>query len=381
MIFVDFFEEVQQHFNNALPFVVYRKPNTLQVKAMLQKDEKLNIINDYTENGFVFSPFNAEEDAVIIPFETSEIIKSDFVISSTSATLCINSVETSHDDNNSSPNGKIEHIQLVQKGIDVIKSKDLKKVVLSRCEVQELSEENPLDIFKRLLNKYATAFVYCWYHPKVGLWLGATPETLLKVQGNRFSTMALAGTQVYSVKEDVVWQDKEKEEQQIVTDYVIDSLQTLVSSINISETETVKAGNLLHLKTLITGTFNFQFSNFKQLLNNLHPTPAVCGFPKESAKQFILKNENYNREFYAGFLGELNIKESKTRNRNRRNVENNAYASVKTVSNLFVNLRCMQLKNKQALIYVGGGVTNGSIAENEWQETVNKTQTIKAVLD
>jgi isochorismate synthase len=53
---------------------------------------------------------------------------------------------------------------------------------------------------------------------------------------------------------------------------------------------------------------------------------------------------------------------------------------VKTASELFVNLRCMQLKNKQALVYVGGGVTKDSNPELEWEETVNKTQTMMSVL-
>ena len=74
------------------------------------------------------------------------------------------------------------------------------------------------------------------------------------------------------------------------------------------------------------------------------------------------------------------MKQTRSRNTNRRNVENNAYASVKSVSNLYVNLRCMQFKDDEALIYVGGGITKDSIAENEWEETQKKTQTMKSVL-
>ena len=104
------------------------------------------------------------------------------------------------------------------------------------------------------------------------------------------------------------------------------------------------------------------------------------GFPKAEAKDFILKHENYNREYYTGFLGELNLKQTTTRNTNRRNVENNAYSVIKTQSNFYVNLRCMQLKDKSANIYVGGGITKDSNPEKEWEETVNKTTTINAVL-
>lgn len=112
----------------------------------------------------------------------------------------------------------------------------------------------------------------------------------------------------------------------------------------------------------------------------MHPTPAVCGLPKDISKAFILKNENYNREFYTGFLGELNIKERKSRNVNRHNIENDAYASVKNVSNLYVNLRCMQLVNNHAIVYIGGGITKDSIPEKEWEETVSKSQVIKSIL-
>ena len=95
-----------------------------------------------------------------------------------------------------------------------------------------------------------------------------------------------------------------------------------------------------------------------------HPTPAVCGLPAKKAKNFILENENYNREFYSGFLGEINIPKS-TKNKK---------------SHLFVNLRCMSLENNIARIYVGGGITKDSIPEKEWEETVSKSFTMKSVL-
>ena len=72
--------------------------------------------------------------------------------------------------------------------------------------------------------------------------------------------------------------------------------------------------------------------------------------------------------------------QTKSRNTNRKNVENNAYQSIKTVTNLFVNLRCLQIKNNQALIYVGGGITKDSNPEKEWEETVAKSLTTKSLL-
>ena len=111
-----------------------------------------------------------------------------------------------------------------------------------------------------------------------------------------------------------------------------------------------------------------------------NPTPAVCGLPKDAAKQFILNNENYNREFYTGFLGELNMKTQQKARLGKRNIENRAYTYTKRSTQLYVNLRCMQLKGNKAMVYVGGGITQSSIAEREWEETVSKSLVIKSIL-
>ena len=370
-----FFNQLQNRLINQLPFVAYRKPNETSVSAILQKNDALNYCQDFTNSGFVFSPFENIENAIIFPLNQSEIIefKDEIILD-----------ETEH----SQPNFNLEnreeakqfHINLVENAVKAIKNESFKKVVASRVEESPFNSSETISLFKRLLNNYKTAMVYCWYHPKVGLWLGATPETLLKIEGNRLQTMSLAGTQPYVNTTDVTWQNKEIEEQQFVTDFIVDSLKPLVNSVSTTKRQTVKAGQLLHLQTKISAVFDKANFNFKNVLKALHPTPAVCGLPKAPAKDFILKNENYNREFYTGFLGELNFTQTKSRNTNRKNVENNAYQSIKTVTNLFVNLRCLQIKNNQALIYVGGGITKDSNPEKEWEETVAKSLTIKSLL-
>ena len=191
--------------------------------------------------------------------------------------------------------------------------------------------------------------------------------------------MALAGTQAFKGTMEVFWGHKEKEEQAIVTKAIVENLEASVETLSLSGPMTVKAGNLLHLKTTISG--NLKNAGLALLLNSLHPTPAVCGFPRQVAKEFILQNEGYDRTFYTGYLGELNLQETKTRNTNRKNVENNAYGSVKKVSNLFVSLRCMQMtKEQEAVLYIGGGITKDSNPEAEWQETVQKAKTMKQIL-
>ena len=188
---------------------------------------------------------------------------------------------------------------------------------------------------------------------------------MAKVDATLVKTVSLAGTQVFNENEKVVWREKEKNEQQIVTDYIAETLLKIADKISVSAPYTFIAGKLAHLKSDIQAEVSEQFKT-DFLTNLLHPTPAVCGFPKANAMQFILENEKYDREFYSGFVGEWQ-KDFLTFKPNN--------------SDLFVNLRCAKIENKIAHIYVGCGVTKDSNAANEFLETQNKMQTILKVLN
>ena len=370
MTATDFFGYIEEQLEKDLPFVVYSMPNTFEIKAVLQKDTALYKIENFEESGFVFAPFDVRKDAILIPYSKSRSIMTlDDIPIQDKEGVAFNEI-----------NDKAHHLHLVSKGIDAISEGSFKKVVLSRKEHLELaSKVEAINIFKTLLHNYNSAFVYCWYHPAVGLWLGATPETLLEIDRNRVSTMALAGTQDYEGTLDVIWKAKEREEQQMVADFVVDSLKDQLVDVEVSSVKTVKAGRLLHLRTDISGQLKPDAQSLQKLILKLHPTPAVCGLPKIDAMQFILDNEHYNREFYTGFLGELNREIKISPRAGRRNIENRAYSFNKRATHLFVNLRCMQLRNDEAILYVGGGITKDSEPEKEWVETVNKTKTMKNV--
>ena len=190
--------------------------------------------------------------------------------------------------------------------------------------------------------------------------------------------MALAGTQLYT--DNITWTPKEEEEQQIVTDYIANNIAAKDFSFTVSAPYTIKAGDLAHIRSDFNGRISSTSSagSLQELISLLHPTPAVCGYPTESAKEFILNNEGYDRCFYTGFLGELNS--SSKRKNNRRNTENNAYRFITNSSSLYVNLRCMELYNDCANIYVGGGVTASSDPEKEYIETCNKMNTMKKLI-
>ena len=343
-------DKMLHHHQQNLPFVVYCKPNSDTVLGLFQQNDSLYEIQDFTEKGFVFASFDGSQN-YIIPDNASEQWSEDWI--SNSETIPQNEVDFGND-----ISAQANFQDLVSKGIQAIHTGEFQKVVLSRKESVTMTHFDLVVTFQKLVAQYRSAFVYCFHHPKIGTWLGASPEQLLNANSNSFETMALAGTQKDTGAATVVWQQKEQEEQQFVTDYIVSKLKEVGAEVHVSEAYSVKAGSLWHIKTDISGVFG-QELNLKKAIQLLHPTPAVCGVPKAISKAFIEANENYKRSFYTGFLGELNHN---------------------FASDLFVNLRCMQIENNQAHLYMGCGITKDSIPEKEWKESVNKSMTMKRII-
>lgn len=352
------------------PFVVYRKPESKLVHAIVQKDNSLEYSDDFNASGFIMAPFDGRKKAIL--FSEKNMVR--FRCSLNSDEDISFDVKKDKLNHNFSSNSRIKHLELVKKGVQRIQNGDFIKTVLSRSETVTLDHIDIIKIFKRLMSTYPLAFVYVWYHPEIGLWAGASPETLLKTKGSAFETMSLAGTQKFIDTIDVSWGAKERKEQKIVTEHIVNSLDGL--DLKVSETYTRKAGNLLHLCNDIKGVLP-QEHNLKGLIKKLHPTAAVCGLPREEVLSFIIKEEGYDRSFYTGFLGELNLHEEGDGPLGKS-------MSTSPRSNLFVNLRCMELQeneHSEAVIYVGGGITLESDPQLEWQETVQKSLIMKSVID
>ena len=331
-------------FQKQLPFVLYAKPNETILHGIFQNDETLNVFE--SQSGFVFASFYSETN-VVFPLSNSEVLQEeiDFETEDNSFQL----------ETKSNENAQILFEKLVRNGVSEIENNTFEKVVLSR-KIEVSQQVDFIKSYQNLLKKYPTAYRYLWFHPKVGMWMGATPEQLAKIKDNTFETVALAGTQVFS--ENVIWQEKEIVEQQLVTDYIKSRTENLVEVLQISESYTQKAGNLVHLKSDISGKLKQNVSQL-DVINALHPTSAVCGMPLEKARNFIIENEKYNRKYYSGFLGEFQIQEQ---------------------TNLFVNLRCCDIENDITTIYVGCGITKDSQADKEFIETENKAKTILSIL-
>lgn len=259
------------------------------------------------------------------------------------------------------------YLQLVEETVEEIRRGKLQKVVLSRRKKISLKKWPIMEIFSRIGNLYPDAFVSAISLPgEDSIWVGSSPEILVNQDREGiFKTFSLAGTQValqgVSVGE-VRWGQKEIEEQAYVSRYIIDCFKKirLREYVEIGP-KTVLAGNLWHLKTEYR--VNTGLLNYKQLastmLDLLHPTSAVCGTPKNLAKEWILKKEGYDRKYYTGYLGPINFDSEIA---------------------IFVNLRTVELYAQgdhwEGHFYAGGGITEDSVPRKEWEETELKIQTM-----
>lgn len=341
------------------PFVAYRKPGASEVRLFIQKDAGLYRFTSEKESGFIFAPFSKDEAAVFFPREKCELFTSFFERTDQNKASSEKKVDLKDRVNSEH---RQQYLDLVDRCLAFMKNSGTKKIVLSRKEEVRVEGLLISEILGNLLEKYPAAFVYIWYHPAVGMWAGATPETLFSLENGKFKTMALAGTQRVQGEKELVWGLKEREEQQIVTDYIKTELQGLISRT--ATPKTVRAGQVAHICTELEGTLTKDFG-LLQLVDKLHPTPAVCGMPKETARSFIIEHEGYDRKFYTGFLGEINLSLDRG-------------TSAKT--HLFVNLRCMELFENKAVLFIGGGITGDSDKEKEWEETVAKSATMRSIL-
>jgi isochorismate synthase len=348
---MNLFEKAHHHFNHKLPFVLFNKPNSTKIVGVFQRNNQLFAIHDFKENGFAMVSFDGSQKFMLPLHESDVIVETIF----DSSFYFQNDFPLDND-----KNVKVNFENLVQKAVLAIDASIFQKVVVSRKEMVEIHSDI-ITIFQKLLFQYKAAFDYCFYHPQIGLWMGATPEQFIKIEDTLLKTVALAGTQLY--KPDLIWEHKEREEQQLVTDFIVENIQLFSEQITVSQPQNAQAGNLAHIKTEISAVIDKGL--LYSIIHEMHPTPAVCGLPKIPAMSFIVENEGYNREFYTGFLGELNVDFTTFRTEN---------------SDLFVNLRCMKVEDKQATVFVGCGITKDSNPEKEFLETVNKSITIKSIL-
>lgn len=343
--------------------VLYRLPYAERAWMLKGRTVQLQSCHELNgRQGFVFAPFQTTPEHPILlidPYETSALPLFSFRHSNEAMMRFFKERDCRQTvpDADYATDFACFHDQL-QKGV-------FQKLVLSRSVVEQPERQHSyLDLFRMACSYYPRMFVSVVLTEEGGLWLTATPELLLEGDGHRWRTTALAGTmkldgeQLKGEGEHMEWSDKNRREQRLVASYVSECLTRFTSDVEEEGPRSVRAANLVHLRS----DFTFSLpdgSSLGDLLHELHPTPAVCGLPKREAFDFILRHERTSRRYYSGFQGLLNVD---------------------AATHLYVNLRCMEILEKDFRLYAGGGLLSDSTVEQEWLETEAKLQTMRGLL-
>ena len=367
---------ISSHVDKGESFALWKVPSSQERHLILSNSKLTRILDEPLEEldpGFMIAPFHRNGSSYHIKADSHFILDGNKIshLSPTDNRLLdekefsasiSGKLKIHKNDFKSNSIPKNRFVELVEKSIKAIAENTFDKVVPSRCILMDHLKNDPLQVFDNLCSQHPNAMVSMVSSPETGTWIGASPELLVSIDENQiFKTVSLAGTQL--LKEgmnlrSVAWTQKEIEEQAFVSRYIINCFKQIrLREFTEHGPKTVQAGNLLHLKTEFE--VDMKATNFPQLgsimIKLLHPTSAVCGMPHEEASNFLAKNENYDREYYSGFLGPVNIR---------------------NCSQLYVNLRCMQWTHQGVILYAGAGVTIDSLPEQEWAETELKIQSL-----
>ena len=205
------------------------------------------------------------------------------------------------------------------------------------------------------------AFRCLYYTPKSGCWLIASPELLLSAdkQTMRYETFSLAGTRRHiEGEEDAPWDDKNIDEQEIVTRYINYTLDRGDCPPDSIRSFTKVANRVEHLCTIFGGKLD-SMSQYERLLDMLSPTPALAGFPRETAIAEICRVEQTPRALYGGYV---------------------ALETPEAIQ-AWVAIRCCRFDNGGYTIFTGSGITPHSSAEDEWEETKLKASALLAIIE
>ena len=351
-------QTIDNHIAAGHAFAAWVRPGEHQIHYVLQRQgdprELQTIAALKSVRGFVMAPFQINEAHPIVVLEAEE--QGEWVIpeqgiapdaETQSATV-------------SFPEPEADYAQRFATFTQPLLHDPERKLVLSRKQLLPKQEGfSAGKSFLAAVRRYIRSFVYICHTPQTGTWMGSTPEILLSGEKHHWHTVALAGTQpLREGKVEEQWNLKNQQEQRLVAQYIHNQLQALGIEGEEKGPYPVRAGEVCHLKS----DFFFSLPDPSQiggLLERLHPTPAVCGLPKEWALRFIQSAEGYDRTYYSGFIGWLDPAHH---------------------SDLYVNLRCMQIEKDHFELYAGGGLLGASQLAEEWQETEIKLETMRRLL-
>jgi len=189
---------------------------------------------------------------------------------------------------------------------------------------------------------------------------GATPERLVRREGDAVRTEALAGTVALGHAEELLHSQKEGGEHRFVVSAIDDALRPFCSELERDEAPRLRRlADVLHMETRFRGTLSDR-PHVLRLVDALHPTPAVGGTPTVAALELLRSVEAEARGFYSGPFGVYDSHGDGT---------------------FVVALRSGLIADRQAFVYAGAGIVQGSQADAEYAETELKMRAVLGALE
>lgn len=357
-------EAIDRCLERRLTFVAFRSPGG-PITIWAQHDPELEIVQsamlDKVGRAFVVAPFFSQMGHIHVMRPEVEM-----VYGSALATIDLKRLENCRGGTKARSVGangldKTGYARAVSDAKRAFEEGRLKKVVLARSVEVDFDASRSADLFLEAEAAYPASFICLMHAPPYGTWIGATPERLLIAEKGRVVIDALAGTMPIKEAPSIAgnWGSKERHEQEFVTANVLRRLELFgAQNIAVDGPHVKATAPVAHLHSTITA----DIGNVPPgtLAVALHPTPAVCGEPTGEAQAFILEHEPSPRTLYAGFWGPSHPDGR---------------------SEFHVNIRCLQVLDGQALIHVGAGITSGSQADDEWEETALKARTWLSLIE
>uniref|UniRef100_I1QNA5 isochorismate synthase n=1 Tax=Oryza glaberrima TaxID=4538 RepID=I1QNA5_ORYGL len=246
----------------------------------------------------------------------------------------------------------------VTKALQMIKGKqrELVKVVLARCS-RYITDTciDPVELLACLKVEGQNAYQFCIQPPDAPAFVGNSPEQLFHRKYLNISSEALAGTRArgktraddFQIGQDLLLSSKEDNEFTIVRDSIEKKLEMICDDVVVHPSKALrKLPRVQHLSAQLAARMRNEDDEF-DILNTLHPSPAVCGLPTEEARQFIQDYEIFDRGMYAGPVGWFGGAESE----------------------FAVGIRSALLgKGHSTLVYAGAGIVEGTNPSFEWDE-------------
>ncbi|MBY0412642.1 MAG: isochorismate synthase [Bdellovibrionales bacterium] len=262
-----------------------------------------------------------------------------------------------------------EWSEMIHASTRLFQKQELEKIVLSRKKIFTYDSQIELPVlFRELYLGNINSSHFSIYHQINFLeaFISFTPERLFTLKGLELETVSLAGStpRGKTEEEDKLLEaelessDKLIREHGIVTKNIQDKLSKLSSKLEISPLVTMKLPYIQHRQAKIFAKLLSDVTVI-DLIDSLHPTPAVGGIPQRPARDKILEIEKEPREFYAAPVGVIS----------------------KNFSELAVGIRSAYAINETLTVYGGAGIVAGSIAESEWMETGIKMQPFIKVIN